>query len=106
MVTLILFVLDQPVSWRGRPQGGRQLDSTLRFCYKSVRGGLWREKTVWQRAELETAQCTVRRFGVGKTNVMSPGARAAAETRRNAAGNPFCSCVELRFYTPEALGWW
>lgn len=41
-----------------------------------------------------------------KTDVMSPGARAAAETRRNAASNSSCSRVGLRFYRPEALGWW
>lgn len=41
---------------------------------------------------------------MGKTNVMSPGERAAAETGRNAAGNSSCSFVGLRFYTIEALG--
>lgn len=71
---------------------------------KSVREGVWRKRRVWQRVDLETAQCPVRRFGVGKTNVMSPRERAAAETGRNAAGNFSCSFVGLRFYTLEALG--
>lgn len=43
------------------------------------------ERRVWKRVSLETIQCPGRRFEMGKTHVMSPGARAAAETGRSAA---------------------
>lgn len=58
---------------------------------------MWRERRVWQRVDLETAQCAGTIFGVRKTNMMSTGAKTAAE-KRNTAGNSSCFCIGFRFY--------
>lgn len=88
-----------PEAWAaGRDRTGFHPRILLQICQRRV----WKERRAWQRADLQTAQCHGQSCGTGKTQVISPAAKAA--TVRREEDGFFLLLSRVKVHTPETLG--